>query len=70
MIKAEYEVAAEELFKGEPSLRIGEVDCTEEEELCRKYSVRAYPHLTLFKYGQPFPLKVEKGSDYTDAVKE
>lgn len=47
--------AADDLSESLPSVKLGQVNCVEEEDLCRKHEIRGYPTLKLARgaYQQP-----------------
>ena len=45
---------AEKTVGREKQIRIGSVDCTVNEDICKKHSIHGYPTLLLFKNGDKF----------------
>lgn len=48
----EYEKAASQLKKDDPSIKLAKVDCTAHEGVCSKFGVGGYPTLKIFRNGE------------------
>ncbi|RZC35474.1 Thioredoxin domain containing protein [Asbolus verrucosus] len=52
-LKPEYEKAAEEMNRNDPSVAFIKIDCTEAgKETCSKYNIESYPTLKIFQSGE------------------
>ena len=40
-----------QMLEKNPAVRVGKVDCEEEKELCRKYSITSYPSIRMYPLG-------------------
>ncbi|CCE85523.1 Piso0_005124 [Millerozyma farinosa CBS 7064] len=67
MLGPEFSKAADKLNESQPDIKLAQVDCTEEEELCTENGIRGYPTLKVFS-GSPEKIEDYSGPRNADGI--
>ncbi|KAG7660427.1 PDI1 [[Candida] subhashii] len=49
MLAPEFSKAADKLNESNPKIKLGQVDCTVEEQICQQFGIKGYPTLKIFR---------------------
>jgi protein disulfide-isomerase A1 len=63
----EFAAAADTLVESSPDVKLAQIDCTEERDLCSKFEIRGYPTLKVFK-GDEVNVSDYPGQRLSDAI--